>query len=189
MMPLAFCRECGQEYVPVRLRETEQGRFAEPREISDRTPARASERLLLLLLDATRGRAPTRRGFLERFPADWLDPLTGAVRQRLRDRLPRPITLDDRRARLADRARRPLHPGAVPVLPELRGGVRRDGSIADFGKLSSLGAGGRSTSTTVLGLSGPGGVRRAASRSRAVCLRPRARADQGHLPPCPSTPP
>ena len=38
LMPLVFCRECGQEYMPVRLRENEQGkRVAEPRELNDMT--------------------------------------------------------------------------------------------------------------------------------------------------------
>ena len=35
-MPLAFCRECGQDYFPVRRHETDEGELLEPREISDR---------------------------------------------------------------------------------------------------------------------------------------------------------
>ena len=54
LMPLAFCRECGQEYVPVRLRESEQrsGRRAAGDLRSERRRGR-DERLLLLVLDAT----------------------------------------------------------------------------------------------------------------------------------------
>ena len=63
LLPLAFCRECGQEYYtrpPARDRRAAS--VAEPREISDRSAGEdETQRLLLLLARRTRGRA-RRRG-------------------------------------------------------------------------------------------------------------------------------
>jgi HAD superfamily hydrolase (TIGR01509 family) len=43
LLPLAFCRECGQEYFTVRARATDDGTIFEPREISDRVVAHVLE--------------------------------------------------------------------------------------------------------------------------------------------------
>jgi len=93
MMPLAFCRECGQEYAPVRLKQSERGRFAEPREISDTSFGDGEENGYFH--HSSQAPWPSRDDaeFLERLPADWLDPVTGGIRPTLRARLPVPVTL------------------------------------------------------------------------------------------------
>ncbi len=88
----------------------------------------------------------------QRAPADWLDPQTGTVRQRLRDRLPTPVTLTTG-GRVSPTGLSG-HFIPAPFRFCLSCGVAYGATQrADFGKLSSLGSGGRSTSTTVLGLS------------------------------------
>ncbi len=152
LMPLAFCRECGQEYVPVRLRELDEGRFAEPREISDRSAGEGERNGYFFYSSADPWPSGDEAEVRRRVPADWLDPSSGTVRQSLRARLPSPITLTTG-GRLAATGLSG-HFVPAPFRFCLSCGVSYGArQIADFGKLSSLGAGGRSTSTTVLGLS------------------------------------
>lgn len=152
MMPLAFCRECGQEYAPVRLKQSERGRFAEPREISDTSFGDGEENGYFH--HSSQAPWPSRDDaeFLERLPADWLDPVTGGIRPTLRARLPVPVTLTTGGELSGTGLSGHFIP--APFRFCLSCGVSYDArQRADFGKLSSLGAGGRSTSTTVLGLS------------------------------------
>ena len=70
-----------------------------------------------------------------------------------------------------DGTARPLGAGAVPVLPALRRRARRR-QPRDFGKLMTLGAGGRSSATTILGLAAIRSLRSdddARSPTRASC--------------------
>ena len=77
MAPLAFCRECGQEYVPVRLREEDGRRIAETREISDRSAGEGERNgYFRTSRPRTRGQPTSSRSVIA-FPADWLDPETG----------------------------------------------------------------------------------------------------------------
>jgi len=147
LLPLAFCRECGQDYFAVRANES--GVF-EPREISDRGRG-PGERIGYLYVSDDRPWPHDPEEVLERLPPDWIDPATGAVRRSQRDNLPRRVEVG-----------RDGHegPGGLEMqfLPApfrfcLACGVAYTArQIADFGKLTSLGAGGRSTSATVLGL-------------------------------------
>jgi superfamily II DNA/RNA helicase/very-short-patch-repair endonuclease len=151
MAPLAFCRECGQEYVPVRLREEDGPRIAETREISDRSAGEGERNGYLYF--STENPWPTDQlKVRNRVPADWLDPETGIVKQSLRARLPTPVTVTPSLKFGAGGL--PGHFVGAPFRFCLSCGVAYGArQIADFGKLGSLGAGGRSTSTTVLGLS------------------------------------
>jgi hypothetical protein len=138
--------------MPIRLRESEQGRIAESREISDQAAGEGEVNGFFRYSPTEPWPSRDDPGPNGRVPADWLDPQSGAVRQRLRDRLPTPITLTTG-ARVSPIG---LSGHFIPAPFRFRvtcgvayGATQR----ADFGKLSSLGAGGRSTSTTVLGLS------------------------------------
>jgi ATP-dependent helicase YprA (DUF1998 family) len=150
LLPLAFCRECGQEYFTVRARTTDDGAVFEPREISDRGRG-PDERLGFLYVSDDRPWPEDRDEVIARLPPDWIDPATGTVRRTQRDNLPR-------RAEVGPDGRD--KPGglemwflAAPFRFCLACGVAYTArQIADFGKLTSLGAGGRSTSATVLGL-------------------------------------
>lgn len=150
LLPLAFCRECGQEYFTVRARTRDDGTVYEPREISDR--GRGPEQHLGFLYVSDDRPWPEDPGeVIERLPPDWIDPATGTVRRSQRDNLPRRVEVGpDGRD----------EPGGLPMCfltaPFrfcLACGVAYTArQIADFGKLTSLGAGGRSTSATVLSL-------------------------------------
>ena len=151
LMPLVFCRECGQEYMPVRLRENEQGkRVAEPRELNDMTAGDdAIGFFFYSSTDAFPGRDDA-KNFYRRIPGDWLDPGTGSIKSSRRDKVPRPITIASGGEQSATGVAGHFVP--APFLFCLSCGISYGPRQGDFGKLSSLGAGGRSTSTTILGL-------------------------------------
>jgi ATP-dependent helicase YprA (DUF1998 family)/very-short-patch-repair endonuclease len=151
LMPLVFCRECGQEYMAVRLREDEQGkRIAEPRELNDM--AAGEDEIGFFYYSSTKP-FPDRddaENFYRRIPGDWLDPGTGSIKSSRRDKLPRRVVI------ATGGEQSPIGVGGhfvpAPFLFCLSCGVSYGPRQGDFGKLSSLGAGGRSTSTTILGL-------------------------------------
>ena len=127
LMPLAFCRECGQEYFPVRLRETDEGDGSPSR---GRSPTAAPARASATATSTSRATNPwpsaTRRA--ARAAAGRLARAGDGRRQAqsLPRTAPAPITRHDRTASVAPtRPARPLRPGAVPLLPELRRRVRR----------------------------------------------------------------
>jgi very-short-patch-repair endonuclease len=151
LLPLAFCRECGQEYHPIRLHQTDDGVAVEPREISDRSLGE-NERNGYLYFSTTDPWPTEAEEVLNRVPADWLEPDARRIKQSQRQYLPQPITV----APNLRRAQTGLTGHFIPAPFRfcLSCGVSYSPrQIADFGKLSSLGSGGRSTSTTVLGLS------------------------------------
>jgi superfamily II DNA/RNA helicase len=151
LLPLCFCRECGQEYYSVRLRKGEAGVVAESREISDRSHGRDEQNGYLYF--STSNPWPNEGDeLLSRVPADWLEPDAHRIKRSQRPNLPGPITV----SAAARRAPTGLSGHFIPAPFRfcLSCGVAYGArQIADFGKLSTLGAGGRSTSTTVLGLS------------------------------------
>jgi ATP-dependent helicase YprA (DUF1998 family) len=151
LLPLCFCRECGQEYYSVRLREGDGGLIAESREISDRS--RGQDQQNGYLYFSTSSPWPDEGDeLLSRVPADWLEPDALRIKRSQRPNLPRPITVTPAARRAATGLSGHFIP--APFRFCLSCGVAYGArQIADFGKLSSLGAGGRSTSTTVLGLS------------------------------------
>ncbi len=151
LLPLCFCRECGQEYFSVRLRESDRGVVAEPREISDRSSGE-DERNGYLYFSTTNAWPEDGGELLARVPADWLEPDALRIKRSQLPNLPTPITVTPEARRAATGLAG--HFIRAPFRFCLNCGVSYGArQIADFGKLSSLGAGGRSTSTTVLGLS------------------------------------
>lgn len=151
LLPLAFCRECGQEYYSVRARECEGELTYESREISDR--GKGTGESLGYLYFSTDDPWPDEGGdLLERLPQDWLEPDVRRIKRSQRDNLPRARTVNERGE--LDSAGLDCHFVPAPFRFCLHCGVAYGArQIADFGKLTSLGAGGRSTSTTILGLS------------------------------------
>lgn len=154
MLQLAFCRECGHEYFPVRRVPTDDGIVFESRQISDRL-SEGEQRIGYLHVsddDDDDGWPEDEAAQLEILPPDWFEPGTTRVKRDLRRRLPERIVLA-RDGRLAGSGQRALFVPA-PFRFCLACGVAYGArQTADFGKLSTLGAGGRSTSTTILGLS------------------------------------
>ncbi len=162
LLPLAFCRECGQEYYTVFL-QREGGVFrAVPRSLSERF-GKPGQLPGFLFLD------PERRwpggDIADRVPEDWLD--NGQIKKGIRRQLPREDIPPDFRLGT-------LLPQEVQVSPD--GLLCEDGVSArflaqpfsfclacdvaygahqqsDIGKLSTLDTSGRSTATTLLTLS------------------------------------
>lgn len=145
LLPLCFCRECGQEYYTVRLRDG----TVEPREVSERD---GSGNGYLYVSDDAPWPIDDTASLLERVPADWLRPDgTGIKPARLGD-LPQPIEVDAV-GNVTDGGLAAVFVPA-PFRFCLRCGVAYGmRQQADYGKLATLGGGGRSTSTSVLGLS------------------------------------
>ncbi len=157
LYPLAFCRECGQEYVVVDLM-TKEG-ILEPRRLGDVAPG-----------DSHDGR---RSGFLypdsagqwdpepleEQLPEDWLEPRKdGTLRIKSANRkwVPekRYAQPDGRLLEVGGDGALPVWFAPAPFRFCLACGVSYSGrGGGDFGKLAELATEGRSTATTVLSLS------------------------------------
>lgn len=158
LLPLAFCRECGQEYYVVRRARDEEGHvryFA--RELSNRLLDNEEDELAEagFLYINTRDPWPAAGPeVLERLPEAWLesDGDRQKIRRARRDRVPREVFLSAEGAEGAGRIR--AHWVRAPFLFCLQCRVAYDAhQSSDFGKLATLGSEGRSSATTVLTLS------------------------------------
>lgn len=156
LLPLAFCRQCGQDYYVVERSDDDAGECLEGRDLGDRDHEEHNRDLGFLYLSTDRPWPQDLDGILDRLPPDWLEEGPSGelrVQSRLRDRVPQPVwvTSDGRvstfprdgttaGAFLPAGFRFCLHCG-VTYAPTTR---------SDIGKLSTLGFEGRSTSTTML---------------------------------------
>jgi ATP-dependent helicase YprA (DUF1998 family)/very-short-patch-repair endonuclease len=155
LLPLVFCRECGQEYYSVRRSHDFQAdqQKLEPRELSDTQNDNASESGFLYI--NTQDPWPTDpEDMLAKLPEDWIEEhLTRGprVKQSRKKNLPQSIGFkpdgfvgeDD------------LHGHFLPTPFRfcLTCGVSYGSrQRSDFAKLASLGSEGRSTATTILSL-------------------------------------
>lgn len=156
LLPLVFCRECGQEYYAIRRTtdpETAVVRY-EPREVSDRHAMENSKAGFLYA--STDQPWPDRDTdeFIERLPEDWLEERGGhfEVRPNRRRDLPLEVHIATDGVDTDDGSR--FHFLKAPFRFCLNCGVSYSArQISDFGKIGSLGSEGRSTATTVLSLS------------------------------------
>lgn len=164
LLPLCFCRECGQEYYSVyRTRDTETGleRFL-PREAHDRTKA-PGQTLGLLYLNPEKP-WPTFNEWdelLNRLPPDWVEERGGQRRisPYRRDRIPEALSI---------RPDGTVGPGGIeaafiptPFIFCLCCGVTHSArQRSDFPKLGTMGSEGRSTATTILATSAVAGLQR-----------------------------
>lgn len=174
LFPLAFCRECGQEYYLVTEATDEGGRrVLEPRAFSERATENDSASGYLYL--STENPWPDdEEAVLERLPEEWVETESGARRvvQRLRSKLPRKVKVRSdgqvisglgisgaSDAEGGSSNPEGLSEGvACHLVPAPFGfclacGVSYAGRAGDFAKLGQLGSEGRSTATTILGLS------------------------------------
>ena len=156
LLPLVFCRECGQEYYAVRRTHD----FAidrqklEPRELSDTQNDNSSESGFLYF--SAQNPWPTEmEEVLLRLPEDWLEehPRRGLqVRRSRRQHLPEPIQV--KTDGLIGESGLFGHFIQTPFRFCLCCGVSYGSrQRSDFAKLASLGSEGRSTATTILSLS------------------------------------
>lgn len=166
LMPLAFCRECGQEYYPVRAYQDPDsfGRKFRPRGISDTFDDGESEAGFLFLSTAESwpSEAEDTEEFWERLPSDWQEEHRGAqrVRKDRRKYVPRPVTVAPDGTE--DTEGIDGHYFPAPFRFCLSCGISYAMTLrSDFTKLGSLGSEGRSTATTILSLSAISGLKEA----------------------------
>ena len=155
LLPLAFCRECGQEYYTVRKRvdpETQLATFL-PRDLTDQT-GEEDEESGFLYNNPSKPWPEDAAEIVERLPDDWLESAKGVTRIK-RDRRPRL----PQAVRLSTEAEEGEHGTEYHFVKApfpfcLNCGVAYGSrQRSDLGKLTTLAAGGRSTATTVLSLS------------------------------------
>ncbi len=155
LLPLAFCRECGQEYLTVWRTEEADRVVYEPRRDTNATGGRTGDGYLYI--DRERGwPASTAEAIGERrLPDSWLETdESGAetVRDSYLPRLPRPITVDPHGVE----GRGDLHAAFIPApflfCPQC--GVSYEQVRGkDFAKLATLDQEGRSSATSVISAS------------------------------------
>ncbi len=153
LLPLVFCRECGQEYYVVRKltnKETGKSVFIS-REFADHSDDEETEVGYLYL--STKNPWPKDKSIYDRVPEDWLEERNDEtqIKQSQRKNLPEPF-------RIAPSGEQTDEGEAVEFIEGkfrfcLNCGVSynpRQGS--EFAKLTQLSSGGRSTDTTILSL-------------------------------------
>jgi len=150
LLPLAFCRECGQEYYTVRREDAGgAGHHFVPRGMSEMSQDGGAENGFLYLNSATPW-PEARNGVRDRLPDDWLTPDGGDIRRDRDDDLPKPIWV-------APDGRQTTGEGILGAFVKapfrfcLNCGVSYVSRGGDFAKLNTLGAGGRASATTILG--------------------------------------
>src|SRR5438876_4665567 len=154
LMPLVFCRECGQEYYCVRLKD---GKFI-PRELNDQYDDQGRVGFLYY---STENRWPDDEDSIkERLPDEWLEEHRNGTRVRRNRRNDLPYSLRVRANGTPVESFEPeenlldCHFVTAPFRFCLHCGVSYGSrQIGDFAKLSSLSSEGRSTATTILSLS------------------------------------
>lgn len=155
LLPLAFCRECGQEYYVVHMRQNGKDgpRGFSPRQLSDQHPDEEGEPGYVYLSQEDPWPDEPDR-LLEKLPDEWFEERDGQLRVKSgrRKDLPQQLHVDGVGNESPDGTL--VNYIAAPFRFCLRCGVSYDfRQRSDFAKLTSLGSEGRSTATTVLTLS------------------------------------
>jgi ATP-dependent helicase YprA (DUF1998 family)/very-short-patch-repair endonuclease len=153
LLPLAFCRECGQEYYTVRTASAAGGEtVVMPRPLSD-TSGDDNSDAGFLYASSDKPWPQQLEEMLDLLPDEWLEPHRDSerVKANYRQYVPRSLRLETS-GRIAEDGLE-VHWVPAPFRFCLRCGVSHGGrQPRDFGKLMTLGAGGRSSATTILGL-------------------------------------
>jgi ATP-dependent helicase YprA (DUF1998 family)/very-short-patch-repair endonuclease len=153
LLPLVFCRECGQEYYSVWRRDVSERATVQftPRDFTDRAAEEDVDAGYIYISGESAWPDEGSEEFLRRLPDDWVDE-AGRVIQRRREYLPQAI-------RVQPNGELGLAGIAAWFIPApfrfcLHCGVSYGfRQRSDFQKLSALGSEGRSTATTILSLS------------------------------------
>ncbi|MBI3273374.1 MAG: DEAD/DEAH box helicase [Planctomycetes bacterium] len=158
LLPLVFCRECGQEYfcVQARLDGASGSRVFEPRELSDHLTGDDAE-AGFLFFNTSRPWPNDVKAELQRLPDDWIEDHRGGsrVRANRREHVPRTLRITpEGREVEAGALGLSVQYFAAPFRFCLNCGVAYGGRQgSDFAKLGTLGSEGRSTATTILSMS------------------------------------
>lgn len=170
LLPLVFCRECGQEYYCVRstVDQKTQRPLYVSRQLNDML--RDSERAPGFLYISTTFPWPSLDDdVINRVPVDWVEDASGVtkIRPDRKKDLPRPVKVSP--DGFGGDSGVDAHFVGAPFRFCLNCGVSYAARQGDFAKLASLASEGRSTATTITSLSAVRGLRRAPD------LRPEAR--------------
>ncbi|MBW2312495.1 MAG: DEAD/DEAH box helicase [Deltaproteobacteria bacterium] len=154
LIPIVFCRECGQEYYCVRVfKEPDSNqKIFKPRDLSDRYHEDESEPGFLYI-NPERPWPEDIEEVIEQVPNDWLEEHGGSVRlkKNIRQILPERIRIGSD-GRTSDDGL-PFCYIKAPYRFCLNCGVSYGArQVSDIGKLTALGTEGRSTATTILSL-------------------------------------
>ena len=154
LLPIVFCRECGQEYYCVRVfKEPDSNqKMFQPRDLSDRYHEEESEPGFLYI-NPDKPWPEAIEEIIERVPNDWLEEHGGSVRlkKNFRQYLPERIRIGTD-GRTSDDGLTFYYMKA-PYRFCLNCGVSYGArQVSDIGKLTALGTEGRSTATTILSL-------------------------------------
>ena len=156
LLPLVFCRECGQEYYCVRSathQESNKRLFA-GRELPEQLHDEESE-AGFLYRNEEKPWSEELQYIIENLPVDWLEETgTGLrIRKDRRQHLPQAVVIDTE-GRESEEGQKTYHYLKAPFRFCLNCGVSYDmRQRSDIGKLASLGTEGRSSATTILSLS------------------------------------
>ena len=149
LIPLCFCRECGQEYYTVSRLELDEGEAYVPRDFRERSADVDGEVGYLYISEASPW-SDSDTDLRARLPGDWFEERNGNLhlRRNRRDYLPRKLRLSPQ-GTLADNGQDAF------FLPNrfmfcLSCGVSYTPRQGDFIKLGTLNTGGRSSATTIL---------------------------------------
>lgn len=161
LLPVAFCRECGQDYYVVRRIQNAEGRQTYvPRDLSDRVENDDGQPGYLYI--NSNDPWPTDASeVVRRVPDSWVEIIGGipTIKRSQLPNLPKPITLSRDATEGAGDQRAHFLPGAFRFC--LQCGVAYNArQLSDFGKLATLGSEGRSTATTILSMSAVRALRR-----------------------------
>ncbi|HEY8502957.1 MAG TPA: DEAD/DEAH box helicase, partial [Gemmataceae bacterium] len=150
LLPLAFCRECGQEYYTVRWRQGATGLTFEPRDLLDAEREQGAE-IGYLYYSSKDPWPDSYEEALDRLPSEWLEWRGDRtdVKRDYRDLVPQPlwVTPDGREGPSGEK----FYFFRAPFRFCLRCGVSYvSRERRDFSTLTTLGSGGRASATTIL---------------------------------------
>ncbi|MCA9671385.1 MAG: DEAD/DEAH box helicase [Myxococcales bacterium] len=154
LLPVAFCRECGQEYYLVRRGQDSEGRYRYlPRDLGERVADDDGDPGFLYINTADPWPKEA-EDVMQRLPDDWIEVRSGAerVRDARRKRLPREVFVSPDGIEGAGTLRAHYMRAPFIFCPHCRVAYSAH-QRSDFGKLATLGSEGRSTATTILTLS------------------------------------
>ena len=150
LLPLAFCRECGQDYYTVRRRKENGCLLFEPRDLLDIEPEEGTQVGYLYQSSEEPWPADLDKQ-LERLPDDWLEQRGGKpeIKRDRKGAMPEAVRVGPDGREQAAGAEFQFIP--APFRFCLRCGVSYvTRERRDFSKLSTLGSGGRASATTIL---------------------------------------
>ena len=162
LMPLVFCRVCGQEYYPVRVfADQDRRREFRPRVLSDTLDDGESEAGFLFFSASEPWPGEGDDGLWQRLPSDWQEEQRGHLRVRSDQRkyLPRQVYVGPDGKENEEKGLDMCYFQA-PFRFCLSCGVSYDARIrSDFAKLGTLGSEGRSSATTILSIATLAGLK------------------------------